>query len=481
MLSQTCDADSPGAELRSVVVDGQAIKYFYRPLSSLPLSERESRTSSYNHVPVVVDSSGRPWSHAVIQLIDIIEEAGLPANGIDNAQPVATDLADFKRFLELASLDYLSIPDNKRKRPPYRYRAHLMAQINAGALQRSVARRRMANVIGFYRNLKSHKILPSDLEIWDENDVYIETEARDGTRYRRSVRTTDLSISAPTKQPAISDHIVDGGKLRPLPAEEQIALLDEVVGSRNTEMILIVLILMIAAARIQTVLTLRARDFLDEKFAELLDVRIPAGPGTGVDTKANQKKVLHIPGSLYRLVQIYAMSDRAAKRRKKAGQSLDEAYLFLTNRGRPYFESRFDRSTYDPNTESGQANRGAAVQSFFRRQLLPKLRLKFGESFTLRPHDLKATGGLNKWEQLMELVALKRINLNQARDRLREFLWHSNFEVTDRYVNFKSNKEMFFDIQSRYETHLVALIETAINDGWSEDEETSRRSRRSGR
>ncbi len=470
VLSQTCEADSPEAIPRFILLDGNTIEYSYRPLSSLPLSERESRTSSYNHVPVVIDSDGRPWAHAAIHLIDIIESAGQPANGIDSAQPIATDLADYKRFLELTSLDYLNIPENKQKRPPYRYRAYLMAQVNAGEIKRTVARRRIGSVIAFYINLKNHKIIPQDAMIWDERDAYIDTPNRNGRR-RIHVKTTDLAIAVPkNKEPAIAEHIIDGGKLRPLPYEEQVALFDLVIKSKNTEMKLIILVMMVSAGRLQTVLTLRTRDFLDAELTEMQDVRIPVGPHTNTDTKGDRNRVLHMPGWLYRLLRIYAMSERAAKRREKAGQSLQESYLFISNRGRPYFESKRDRSTYNPNNEAGQANKGAAVQNFFREQLVPVLQAKFGSRFTLRPHDLKATAGLNRWEGLMIQVEQNKISLNQARDRLKEFMWHVQSETTDRYLNFKSNQLMYFDIQSRFERYLSEQIETANNGDWSEDE-----------
>lgn len=470
VLSQTCTANCAGAIRRTVYLDGHTIEYFYRPLSAAPLSERDTRTSSYNHVPIVVDASGAPWAHASIYLVDIVEKAGLPSDGIDTAQPIGTDLADYKRFLDGESLDFQTFPDLKRRRPTYRYRAHLIAKIEAGELKRSVCRRRMSSVIGFYRWLKRRKLLAEDTNTWDEKDKLISFSTREGSRRLKHVKVTDVAIHAPVKSPPTSEFIVDGGRLRPLPFDEQAALLDILLAHKNTEMRLIIMLMMLSGARTQTALTLRARDFLDELMPSQKEVRIPTGPGTGVDTKGNSADhTLQLPAWFYVLVRTYALSERAASRRRKSGRPELDAYLFLTNRGKPYFESKADRSKFDPSVEAGQANKGAALQAFIRKYLLPALRKKLGKQFALRAHDLRATAGMNKNEQLMEAVRRGKLNLNQARDRLREFLWHANSATTDLYINYKHDREMFLDIQSRFESHLVQLMEKASGDGWEDD------------
>ncbi|WP_131799804.1 integrase [Paraburkholderia ginsengiterrae] len=471
ILSETCAPGDFGAICRTVVLNGRTTKYSYRPISARPISERDSRTSSYNHVPTVVDGDGAPWEHAAISLLDIIESAGLPANGIDTSQANGTDLADFKRFLDTETIDYLTIPDVKRRRPPYLYRAHLISKVNAREMSRNVARRRMSSVINFYRRLQEREIISSEIEIWETSDKLIEFESHTGGRNFKIVKKTDLSISAPEKSGLLDECIIDGGKLRPLPFEEQAVLLDVLLAGKNTEMTLIILFMLLSAARLQTVLTLPVDKFLDEGCSKLKDVRIPAGPGTGIDTKGDVNRNIHIPGWFYRQLRTYALSDRAAARREKGGRSLDDAYLFLSNRGKPYFESKLDRSTFDDAAEAGQAKKGAAVQAFIRKYLLPTLQEKFGAQFTLRPHDLKATAGLIKWEVLSKAIQLKKLNHNQARNQLREFMWHSSFETTDLYINYKHSREMFFDIQSRFENRLLGLMDMANHDDRSDDDE----------
>jgi phosphonate transport system permease protein len=71
----------------------------------------------------------------------------------------------------------------------------------------------------------------------------------------------------------------------------------------------------LTGARIQTVLTVRAKHVMREP-AEFHgdDIRLACGPGTGIDTKGGVKGVLHLPRRFYERLYIYMHSDRARKR-----------------------------------------------------------------------------------------------------------------------------------------------------------------------
>jgi integrase len=273
----------------------------------------------------------------------------------------------------------------------------------------------MSVVIRFYRWLVDEQVFTPSHSPWKEGERYVQVTDRYGARSHKRVITTDLSITVPRQDDPFDGHIDDGGKLRPLSANEQEWLLDSLLSLGNTEITLIHLFALVTGARVQTILTFKVKDVLDNrKIPSSGPVRIAVGPGTGIDTKKGKRLVLHMPVWFYEALQTYAKSERAARRRQRAeGGDTDQQYLFLTKGAVPYYLNSQDDGGSRMATLRHK-KRGQGVRQYIRDYLIPMIRDGHSASFHYRFHDLRATFGMNLLDKLLKLVQEGRMTLSEA-------------------------------------------------------------------
>jgi hypothetical protein len=463
VLGEVCDPGDDGATERVVSLATGPFRYFFRPYSALPRALRETRTSSFNHASAVVDAYGAPWHEACAYLTHIINAAGMPAIGLDNALAAGSDLAAFLRFLNETNTDFRRFVPFEPARPTYKYHAYLQDLVERKVIEPSVGSRRMLTVIGMYDWLIETRLLLPEYPPWEEKTISVGFESRTGSFMLKHRRSTDLRIKAVRSTSPYDDHIADGGKLRPLPEWEQEVLLETLGHCDNVEGRLLHILMLDTCARTQTAFTLRARHFMEPIDDDVPEVGIPAGPGTSVDTKGSRSKTLFVSGWLYRRLCIYANSPHAEVRRRRSKVSQRDPYLFLTNRGTPYYESVEDRSTFDPNKEGAVARQGGGLRQFIHDWMLPRMRQRLGCNYRYRAQDLRATGGMNLTTAQLALVEAKVKTLAQARLHVQGRMWHEDGRTTDRYLGFKHQQEYFHGMQREYESHLETLMQRAAN------------------
>ncbi|MCL4667843.1 hypothetical protein [Burkholderia pseudomallei] len=463
ILGEVCNPADDGATERVVNLATGPFRYFFRPYSALPRALRDRRTSSFNHASAVVDTDGAPWHEACAYLTHIINAAGMPAIGIDNALSAGSDLAAFMRFLKETKTDFQTFPAFEPARPTYKYHAYLVDLAERKVIEQSVARRRMLTVIGMYDWLMKKRLLLPEYPPWEEKTISVGFESRTGSFMLKERRTTDLRIKAVPPNSPYDDHIADGGKLRPLPELEQEVLLKTLQYSDNVEARFLHILMLDTCARTQTAFTLRARHFMEPIEDDIPEVGIPAGPGTSVDTKGSKPATLYVSGWLYRRLCVYANSPRAEARRRRSKVNPRDPYLFLTNRGTPYYESVEDRSTFDPDEEGAVARQGGGLRQFIHDWMLPRMRQQLGSNYRYRAQDLRATGGMNMTTAQLALVEAKVKTLAQARRYVQARMWHEHGETTDRYLGFKYLREYFHGMQHQYESHLETLMKRAAD------------------
>ncbi len=229
----------------------------------------------------------------------------------------------------------------------------------------------------------------------------------------------------------MAETIDDGGKLRPLPVAEQKALIAALKELGNIEYSLMHYTALLTGARVMTVLTLRVRDVLrPPSKIHQWPHKIRCGPGTGIDTKGDVSNVyLSVPRMLYDLLQAYAVSERAVHRRARTDRGEDPYnYLFLTQRGQPYYESKEDRNAVrDANTPLRRsALSGRPLRKFIEQSVIPLVQKKH-PNFKYRFHDQRATFGMN-WIDYQMLQAGPDFGKRYlwARDQLRKLMWHKS-------------------------------------------------------
>lgn len=433
--------------------------YHLRPINRTNHFSKRGNTYSYNLMPVVVDGQGALWTEANLYLLSRLDAAISP--NMASYHSIADDLAAFKRFLEDEDTDFRSFPARKYLRPTYHYRGSLQHAVEANECAISTARRRMGAVIGFYRWLISNHLLTPENPPWVDSDVFIKLTDSKGFQKTKAVTTTDISVRMPIQNDPYDGAIEDGGKLRPLPIEDQEIILDALVSLGNTEMTLIHLVALFTGARIQTVLTIRVKHVLAELPSEVVEHRLPIGPGTSIDSKYDKRMSLHLPRWLYEKLRIYAHSLRAKERRLKTGGDTLDQYLFISAKGAPFYTSKSDRNIFQQDANTRHAKSGQGVRQYIRDFVLPLIKQTTGKSFQYRFHDLRASFGMNLTEHQLELVATGKATLHQVREFVKTRMGHQSAGTTDLYLNFRKHQVLVTRVQISYEGRLKDLIDKA--------------------
>ncbi|BBU32494.1 hypothetical protein BTHE68_62280 (plasmid) [Burkholderia sp. THE68] len=417
----------------------------------------------FNLYPLVLDSRGVPWAEANMYILSRLEGTLNPV--MSTYAGLAHDLAAYLRFLEENGVDWLAFPAQKLSRPTYRFNGHLKFAIRAGEVSASTARRSMSSVVAFYRWLISEQVFTPENPPWKESDHYVQYTSAIGFRKIKKVVTTDVHVKVPQQDDPFDGLIDDGGKLRPLSHSEQEWLVETLVTLRNTEMTLIHLFSLFTGARIQTVLTLRVCHVLlalDDNAAE--DIRLPVGSGTRVDTKNDKQMVLHIPVWLFRMLKIYALSERARTRRIRAfGGDTNLQYLFLSQRGAPLYLAKDDIRTFNPTNKLRYQKNGQGVRQFISERVVPYIREKYNAPrFWYQFHDIRATAGMNWTDGQLALVRRGESSLHEAREFVRVRMCHESSVVTDRYLKYRHNLKLVRSVVQEHEAHLKSLASHAM-------------------
>lgn len=410
-------------------------------------------------MPVVVDGNGALWPEANLYILSRLEGAINP--NMTTYTGIASDLAAFKRFLEDENINFIEFPQRKLFRPTYRYRGDLQLRIRASQIAPTTARRRMTSVIGFYRWLIEEKLIEPENPPWQEGDAYFKFTDSKGFSRTKLVKTTDIAVRVAKQIDPYDGAIDDEGKLRPLTEQEQLWLMESLAELGNTEMTLIHLLALFTGARIQTILTLRTCHVRPDFAADVTEIRIPVGPGTAIDTKNDKRLMLIIPRWLFEKLRVYSFSERARKRREKAGNDAEDQYLFLSIRGAPMYTSKSDRQKFDERHSIRHEKEGQAVRQFISERVIPMIKKKSGGKFQYRLHDLRASYGMNLTDQQLDLVREGKATLHQVREFVKARMGHESAATTDRYLNYRQNLRFIAKVQLEFESHLKTLTDMA--------------------
>lgn len=462
-LTETCSSDDPEA----VLVTAALQPYYVRPvqLEHLDDGQTKSGAAQFNLLPLVLCSDGGPWVEANLFSLEGVEES-LPVD-MRAADTKALDLADYLRFIEADGFDWTDFPQNKHSRPTYKYRRRLKLLLDAGEITHELAKRRIATVVAFYRWLDDRGLFSPAHSAWVKKDRYFTTTDRHGFPQSRKVESTDLAIADPKQDDPFSGYIEDGGKLRPLPPEEQKWLMDALSAVGSAEMTIIILFAIVTGARLQTVCTLKLHHLHDSASVDPWGcVRLPVGPGTGVDTKKSKSFTLHIPDWMYKALTEFSKSPRSVKRRSLALKEHQD-YVFLTKNGIPFYEDQLGRATFNPTNTRRYDLDGGAISQFIRAEIRPYVQEKYGvKKFQFRFHDTRATFGMNLTDFLMALVEKGEMSLADARNYVRVRLAHSTSEVTDRYINFRKHRAIVRIVIENHEKHLKNIVKQVCTSAY---------------
>ena len=441
-------------------INGVRVKY-WREVKS----DKTSQRKTLRKFPIVLNADGSPWEPAILWLKD---KALANPTKSSSLLPIAQGLKDYKLFLDDFGLEWSDFSSiEKILRPTYLYLAYLEGLVSSGLIKPSTANRRMSTVIGLYRFAQQDRRLrfePAN-DPWMEKKIGLRYRDTRGFNRMKEVITTDLRIRLHSGEDTLSDALYDGGKLMPMTAEEQKALVGVLRALGNTEFSLMHYLSLLTGAREMTIMTLRLRDFLPAVSAiSSWPYKVRCGPGTGIDTKFDKTDVhLNIPEALYRMLHVYGLSERAKKRRAKSRLSDSPLnYLFLTRQGNPYYEAKDDRNAMPETAKPLRRTsaQGQALRGFITKQVIPELR-KSLPKFHYKFHDMRATFGMNWVDDVMgtENADLKRYHW--ALDQLRKLMWHKSTTTTEKYLEYRRHKQHLNSTLLGWTSHLLEMIEPA--------------------
>jgi hypothetical protein len=477
-LSQLARLDDNRANLRTIKQGKGHPSLTYR--FHIVRDEEGGRSFSYNLFPVVLDSRSAPWALGMLFILSQLEAKYEPV--ISTAHSIADGLGAFREWLDRQDNPeelLFSFPKTKFRRITYRFHGFLNRQLLAGEIDSSTANRRMGTVIRLYRWLASNSYFTPDFPPWEETTLSLSLKTKDGLLQTKKVLTTDLSFSKSKSKDDFDGTILDGGKLRPLDGNEQDWIIEAAEAKGNTECLLLQLFMLSTGARIESACTLRSRHFEDRSPRYSKNpagggevYRLKAGPGTGIETKNNRSGTFIVQRELYELLRTYANSSRAGRRREryiaKHGPHAD-IYLFLTQQGNPYYVAKNEAMLFDPNFELHHVKNGQTIRQFITEQAIPYIREKYDERFHYRPHDLRASFGMNLTEELTKQVEAGTISLHAVRNIVKDLMWHSSTVVTDRYLNHKNKLHTFYKAIDGYGEDLQRWANRAM-EGLAVDE-----------
>lgn len=497
-VTEIAEADDPNA-IEVHLPDG--LIYRIRPKRADSETSRIDgkarwKLSDFRTYPIILKGDGSPWDEANLFVFDKIEQRLEPKMSTFNGN--ADDLTDFRRFLEEEGLDWTSFPRKRLAMPTYRYRGELQQRVNDHVLKASTANRRLGVMVAFYRHAFAKKMVekPDNPPPWKEWVAYIPGTNAHGRETVMTVMATDMKVKGGDEHEDFSTTIDDGGKLRPLLANEQQWLYEALEANGNTEVTLAHALSWHSGARIQNVLTMRVKHFMGtfrmpdgqtanpERLISAVhavtgsqlpgvwlsgrEVMVNVGPKWGADTKGGRNATLHIPLSVYEDLQSYALCKRARSRRLLAiGGDVDDQYLFLTEHGAPWYLSEADART-GMFGDLRYAPRGQALRKYIATYIIPYVRQRHDPNFSYRFHDMRATYGMNLVDYYLQpLMELNddhpaKITVTQAIDFVSKRMWHSSLQTTERYFRYRKKLNQLRALQDNWESHLLSLSRRAM-------------------
>ncbi|MCY1358546.1 Phage integrase family protein [compost metagenome] len=320
-------------------------------------------------------------------------------------------------------------------------------------------------MVNFYKGLIEQGLVSKrDLPNSPFEEMEATIRSLDGKGFTKltTIHTHNLKLSGSdeNKDPTI---IVDDGSLKPLTHDDQKILLEALKRSNNRPMQLIFYLALFSGARIQTCCTIRIRHIYG-KLDSNNDLRLRIGTGTGIDNKNGKNMTIVIPGWLVNDLKIYADSPKAKKTQKKSRLGeIDENYLFLTNRGQPYYTSKADITNFqkESQTKETPANKpfriheGTTIRVFLAK-LLKEISLSTPNFIDYSFHDLRATFGMNLLERLLNNPLH---TVHSALTVVQQRMGHADLEVTMRYLNYRANQRIYNETQDAYEQALMELVQ----------------------
>ncbi|KPV91548.1 Tyrosine recombinase XerC [Pseudoalteromonas sp. P1-30] len=313
-------------------------------------------------------------------------------------------------YLEVNSLNWDEFPPIKRLKPTYKFKYHLLSEVNSRKISPSTANLYLKHVVQFY----IWAIEESEIEINDEKTApfvieFISIKRTDKLAHLKPkfiVQTTDLKIRVPKKS--------ESG-LSPLTSESLLAFSNKLKSEP------IEFKLMCALALLSGLRKSEACSFTQEALNSAIPTSnshtrytLTLGPSTGVNTKYNKQREIEVPATLFNKLKDYSISERRLKKIQK---------LKIRGEYEPLFISQY-------GNQAPVGTLSARWSDF--RKIIKFTHSNFHYSF----HDLRSTYATYRLNDLLDAG----LGVGEALDCLMHWMGHDQESTTMKYIRYLQKK-----------------------------------------
>lgn len=354
--------------------------------------------------------------------------------------PCAKSLHAYYQFLEENSLTWDHFPPVKRLKPTYLFRSHLLKKIQRGELAQSTASVRMNQVVSYYKwlmhdgylRIKNEKEAPFKIEFVSIQSMGMLAHISPTF----SVQTSDLRIKV--ARDATSKNV---RPLSPL-SRESLAALTQHLLYATEELNLQVLLSIDTGLRINEIATLTLDALAtatpqaesQHRYELLISPQV-----TGVQTKYGKQRQVEISAQLLAALNVYRTSERRLKRVNKLYEQIERLEAHAESFRQETVEALQWCEKYEPLFVSKQGNPVTAKSIEARWTELRTQLKQHHPSFTHRFHDLRATYGTYRLNDLLEA----NLPVVECMELLMGWMGHKNESTTWKYLSFLKRKEAF--------------------------------------
>lgn len=426
-----------------------------------------NKLNIYHEFPFVIKNDGTLWYEANMYLLWKIDNN--PYIDPQTLKVHSKSLQDYIYFCERENIDW-KVAEKITSRPNWKYRKYLDERFLNCEITSATLKKMIKPNTSFYNYLMDVRDYSFNVRLFNLIKVRLSNNNKNGSSFTKEINIFDINQVDSSINSYDGTIIDEGKKLRPLTHKEQSILFNTLSILDNYEMKLIFLFSVLTGARLETVLTLKLKHFVDslpnnyfeneilqwqnnqEKFSFTSKQLLPVGPGTGIDTKNNKNYSLILSRKLNEVIVTYIISKRAFERRRKAKiQTNDlEQYIFLTNRSKPYYMS----STDIYRREYKKIPRGGTIITFICKTLKPKLK-ELNRSFPFHFHNLRATFAMNYLLINQPSVDKGMISQLQLSTQLQKHMGHEKITTSMRYIEYYNLTE---DINEAHDFHEEKLF-----------------------
>lgn len=414
--------------------------------------------------PFLLHKTGLPWNEANAFLLDLVRHKSVAGRPTDDIRRLASKLLDYLLFCEDAGIDWLDFSGRRPAlRPTYRYFAYLN---NATERSGDVVNQYTGAVYRLYEFVS--KMQPGfDLGRVDTvREVKLMFDGASGKQVVTVKKRGQTNPRRPQSSVKIGFVRDEGEELRPLANFELREFMRIIqTPSWTPQERLIFLMALMTGARKQTVLTLRVKHlqaFATDRILNDGTYAVHVGPGTGCDTKRNQKQTIYVPRQLAEDIQVWVNSPEATTRRRKfrskyqeqypqlPEMSEEDAYIFLSDQGGCYYMGRDDpRYIVVSSKPKGQ------VTDTLRSKLNSKVSGSFPGDFTY--HWLRATFSFQLHQRIQPLIASGELPPGEDISFIQGRMHHRDRKVTEHYLKLFTMHSEKLRAQEIYEGYLFGF------------------------